>query len=226
MANTIPRQGFKFAYNLYGKSEAQVLAFPADTNRNATAGEIFIGDAVGMLTTGFVTPFVSAGACLGVVVGIAPSPTPTVSLNITTAMNAAPPFNADALQQRSLPYNNSGWIYVIPAAGNVFTVLNTTASTLAVLGATSLAAGGCSVVGTAGTAITAGLVHGTNFGAAGYTGNSNMAVDGTLTTNTDFRILGVSNLYVGGTNTNAGQNDPAFVLNQVYGIFKTPAFSN
>ena len=226
MSNFIPRQGFKFAYNLYGKSEAQVLAFPADTNRNATAGEIFIGDAVGMLTTGFVTPFVSGLACVGVVVGISPSATPTVSLTITTAMNPAPPFNADALQQRSLPYNNSGWIYVIPAAGNAFVVLNTTASTLAVLGATSIAAGGCSVVGTAGTATTAATTHGTNFGAAGYTGWSNMAVDGTLTTTTDFRILGVSNMYVGGTNSNAGENDPASTLNQVIGIFKTPAFSN
>jgi len=228
MANNIPRQGFKFAYNLYGKSEAQVLAFPATIGRDATGGEIFIGDAIGLLATGFVAPFVSGAACLGVCVGISPSPTPGTAPTATTNMNAAPPYNPEALTQRSLPAGTAGWVYVIPAGGNAFTVLNVSASSLANIGATGQTAGGCVVVGTAGTLTTASLAHGVLYSAGvagGYTGNSTHAIDGATITNTDFRILAVSNQYIGGGNGLGGQNDPTQVLNQVVGIFKTPSYA-
>ena len=218
MANNIPRQGFKFAYNLYGKSEAQVLAYSAAAARG-TNGEIFIGDAVA-LTSGYVVPFISGGNCVGIVVGIAKALDTTTSQSATAAMNAAPPYDPTNLQQRSLATADAGWVYVIPAGGNVFTCLNIAVTTIAQVGNV-----GISVVGTTGTAIAAADAHGIITGAAGYTGNSNMAVSTSLTTSKDVSVVGISNIFVGGTNSNGGQNDPASANAQVLVLFRTPCFA-
>jgi hypothetical protein len=222
MANSTARTGFKLAYNIFGKVEAQVLAYPAGKTRDATGGEIFIGDVV-QLSSGLATPAVGVATTtgminvLGVVVGVSPmpgNPTPT-ALN---SMNAAPPFNPDSLQARSLPATIAGWVYVIPAAGNVFSTVNVSATAIAQIGANA------TLVGTAGTITTASTAHGILTGVDGYTGNSTHAIDSGAATPGDIRIVGVYNNFPGTPFT--GQTDPSAVNGAVLVMLRNPVFTN
>ena len=221
MANSTARTGFKLAYNIYGKVEAQVLAYPAGNLRTGAGSEIFIGDVVS-LVSGLVVPalgIATSGATnvLGVVVGVSAMPGNVVPTALNS-MNAAPPFIPENLQQRSLPIGTSGWVYVIPAAGNVFSTINTTATTIAQIGA--LAA----LVGTAGTlTVDTTILHGVNLGSADYTGNSTHAISSGAATPGDCRIVGVYNNFPGTFAT--GQTDPSQVNGAVLVMIRNPLFT-
>ncbi len=205
MANTF-RGGFRFMGNLYGAAQAQVRAYPATSGRNATGGHIYIGDVVTINTSGFVEPMATGGTALGVVVGIE-------QLDAVPGVDTRPsgPFNPTDLNLsgRFLGPSDYGFVYVIPAMGNVFEVCNAASSTtLAMVQDT------CSIVAQAvtGTAWPGTTEH-TDAVAARYA--TDMQINTGVTTNADVRIVAL------GTAT---ENDYANANTSVIIEFANPQF--
>lgn len=125
MANVDRPNGFKPAKSLLGSPwNALIRRYTAgdrsaDTTNNH--GDIYLGDPV-KLVSGLVLPANSGDTILGVVVGIG-----------TDSQDHGEPgaFDADNLEKRYLAYNESGYVFVVPAEGVLFEAQTATGVTAA-----------------------------------------------------------------------------------------------
>jgi hypothetical protein len=100
-----------------------VFSLAADRSSDSTNnhGDIYIGDPIGIDTSGVVTPADSNEAVAGVACGFAKAGTITFGAN-GIVNTPAPPFNPADLTERYLPYTSAGWVYYYDAKDVIFEV--------------------------------------------------------------------------------------------------------
>ena len=215
MPNSFRNGGFRLANSRVADTQSQLRVYPATNGRHATGGGIFVGDAVHLNTSGFIVPAASTASTGASVIGVVAAVTKldAAPTNVSIPDTMANPTNLDRSGMYLAP-GEFGWVWVIPAEGNTFEAVNVhTSTTVAIIGDL------VSIVGTTtGSALTATTVadgpdtaHG-----ASPTFISTMAVNTSLTTNPDVRVLGVSYSTDSGDNTAANSrilvefNNPQF----------------
>jgi hypothetical protein len=118
MANADRPRGFKFHKAQIGPSFATLRRYQASTATTRTSdstanhGDLYIGDPV-KLTAGMALVADSADTVVGVVAAVGKTPSNT--------FGETQGFNPDDLGMRYLPYDAAGYVWIVPAEGNLFT---------------------------------------------------------------------------------------------------------
>ncbi len=116
MANADRPNGFVFAKSLTGHApNGMIRRYEASDRSSDTTnnhGDIYVGDPV-KFSSGKVLPANSGDTVLGVAVAVGKD---------SADHGQSGPYNADNLEQRHLAYDEDGYVYVMPAEGNLFEV--------------------------------------------------------------------------------------------------------
>lgn len=114
MANTNRPNGFRPVMGQFGNFHGLIRKYEAgdrSTDTTNNHGDIYVGDVV-KLTSGKALPANSNDTVLGVVVGVG-----TAGTHGDAGM-----FKPASLDEKHLAYNESGYVWVVPAEGNLFEV--------------------------------------------------------------------------------------------------------
>jgi hypothetical protein len=115
MANTDRPNGLRFVKSQIGAVQPQLRRYEAaDRTADSTNnhGDIYIGDPVA-ISSGKVLPANKGDTVAGVVAAVGKT---------TTSFGETQPFNADDLGQRYLASGEAGYVWIVPAEGNLFEV--------------------------------------------------------------------------------------------------------
>jgi hypothetical protein len=124
MANIDRPNGFAPVKNLYGSpwsATARTLAVAARTDATNNHGDIYIGDPITVSASGVVSVADSGVAVLGVVVGIG---TPS------TTHGKPGIFDPSNLVKQYLAHDEAGYVWYVPAEGNLFEIQTASALSL------------------------------------------------------------------------------------------------
>lgn len=115
MANADRPNGFRFAKSHLGAVQPQLRRYEAGDRSSDTTnnhGDIYIGDPV-KITSGKVFPANKGDTVAGVVVAVGKT---------TTSFGETQGFDPDNLGKRYLGHAETGYVWIVPAEGNLFEV--------------------------------------------------------------------------------------------------------